>query len=361
MSDYTAFFDSLQSFGIRPGLERVSLLCERLGNPQEELSFIHVAGTNGKGSVCEELYRILLAAGQTAGMYTSPHVADFRERIQINGAYVAEELLAECAGEVRSAVEALNADGVVITEFEAITAAAFLCFRKSGVRIVVLETGLGGRFDATNIISSPLVSVITSVSFDHTAVLGDTIEKIAFEKAGIIKPGRPVVTPGSQHPDALRVISGRARELGSEFICVPAAFRLVSEDQRGSVIRLEDGAELAVPFPGTHQRENTLLVNAVCSELTRQGLTIDKYAVDTGLRGSFLPARTQIVSEEPLVVLDGGHNDGASKALAAYLTRFFRGRKILAVVGMMKDKDVVRYAENVAPCLSAVVATRSKN
>ena len=175
------YYHSLEKFGIMPGLERISLLSERLGSPHKKLKFIHVAGTNGKGSTCTALASVLHNAGYKTGLYTSPYVIDFRERIQLGMEMIASEELIRCTEKVKSAIEELSSEGVKITEFEAVTAAAFLFYAENECDFVVLETGLGGRFDATNIIEEPLCSVITSVSFDHVGVLGDSLSKIAFE------------------------------------------------------------------------------------------------------------------------------------------------------------------------------------
>ena len=212
------YYHSLEKFGIMPGLERITLLCERLGSPHKRLKFIHTAGTNGKGSTCTALASVLHKAGYKTGLYTSPYVIDFRERIQLDMRMISPEELISCTQRVKTAIEQLNDEGVKITEFEAVTAAAFLFYYEKSCDFVVLETGLGGRFDATNIIESPLCSIITSVSMDHTGVLGDTLSEIAFEKSGIIKKGCPVITGTEQPADVLEVISSQAEKMNSPVI-----------------------------------------------------------------------------------------------------------------------------------------------
>ena len=186
MTNAENYYHSLLTFGIMPGLDRIKILLERLGSPEKSLRCIHVAGTNGKGTVCSFLASVLKEAGYKTGLYTSPYIVDFRERIRIDGEMISEEELEQVTASVRSEIEALRNEDVIITEFEAVTAAAFLYYKNAGCDFVVLETGLGGRFDATNVIERPLASVITSISLDHVNILGNTISDIAYEKCGII-------------------------------------------------------------------------------------------------------------------------------------------------------------------------------
>ena len=206
MTNAENYYHSLLTFGIMPGLERIKLLLERLGSPEKGLRCIHVAGTNGKGTVCSFLASILKESGYKTGLYTSPYIVDFRERIRVNGEMISEEDLNTITETVKNAIEELRREDVIITEFEAVTAAAFLYYKTVGCDFVVLETGLGGRFDATNVIERPLVSVIVSISLDHVNILGNTISDIAYEKCGIIKNDCRVVTNNAQHGDALRMI-----------------------------------------------------------------------------------------------------------------------------------------------------------
>ena len=201
------YIHSLLAFGIKPGLERISMPLEMLDNPQDKLQLVHIAGTNGKGSTSTMISNMLIAEGYKTGLFTSPYVIDFCERIQINGENVNKDVFAECVTEVREKIEELNKKDIVITEFEAITVSAFLCFVKTGCEYVVLEVGLGGRFDATKVIKKPKAVIITSIYLDHIAILGDTIKKIAFEKCGIIKKNTPVITSANQQDDVLTVIT----------------------------------------------------------------------------------------------------------------------------------------------------------
>lgn len=340
-SEAVAFYHSLGRFGVQPGLERIRALCARLGDPQETLSCIHVAGTNGKGSTCTLLSSILQAAGYKVGLYTSPYVLDFRERIQINGEMIPEKALDDVTDVVRRETEALNAEGIYPTEFEAVTAAAFLYYRREACDFVVLETGLGGRFDATNLIQKPLVSVITSISLDHTKVLGSTIEQIAWEKSGIIKPGVPVVTSTRQDPKAIAVIRQTSTELAAPLILSEPTelFSVLDASLFGSRIEYEN-REIHFPFPGNHQLDNLGLALSAIEVLRRQNVTLTADAAKQGIESAFIPARTEIINREPLIILDGSHNIGGICALRDLLCRHLQNKRILALVGMMEDKDL---------------------
>lgn len=356
------YYHSLNRFGVQPGLERIKALCAELGNPQTKLKCIHVAGTNGKGSTCTVIASVLRAAGYSVGLYTSPYVTEFRERIQFNGEFIPKDALCRVTQRVADALKAVNARGVFPTEFEAVTAAAFLFYAQSGCDAVVLETGLGGRFDATNITDAPVVSVITSVSLDHTAVLGDTLKKIAWEKAGIIKRSRPVITSAGQPREAAKVIEKCAEENGSELIKADASemFENVSETLFGSDVTY-NGLRLHVPFGGAHQRENMSLCLACFDVLRKNGFDIPDSAVQNGTANAFIPARTEIMCREPLIILDGSHNASSTAALAALLKEFLSDKKAVAVMGMMADKDTASALDNLLPCFSHVFATTPSN
>lgn len=361
-SEAIAFYHSLQRFGIQPGLERISLLCKKLGDPQKHLCFVHVAGTNGKGTTCTEIASVLTAAGYKTGLFTSPYVLRFHERIQIDGTQISGEALVAATEKVKVAVEVLNSQGVYPTEFEAITAAAFLFYFNEGCDLVVLEVGLGGRFDATNVIADPEVCVITSISLDHTAVLGDTLEAIAAEKSGIIKTGSTVVTAASQPSGALDVIRKTARERGAE-LHVVSSDQLFAEE-RGSIFGWEvqwNGGMLHIPFGGAHQLENASLAIEACILLRKKGYSISDSAVRKGIASAFLPARTEILSKDPLVILDGSHNEGSTRALADFIRTRLGGKRILAVMGMMADKDSASILGHVLPLVDSVIAVKPSN
>lgn len=356
------FYHSLERFGVRPGLERINLLCERLGSPQNKFKIIHVSGTNGKGSTCTALASVLTAAGYKTGLYTSPYVIDFRERIQFMMEMIAPEDLINVTETVKTEIEKLNSENVKITEFEAVTAAAFLYFADKKCDYAVLETGLGGRFDATNIIEAPVCSIITSVSLDHIKILGNTISEIAFEKAGIIKNNRPVITGSSQHPDAMKVIKEQACKRNSELFTPDenTMFKILNESIEGTEVSTAYGI-FNIPFTGRHQLANMALVLEAVEVLRADGADIDNSDVCTGISSARIPARTEILSRQPLVILDGSHNDGSTSALAGVLNKFLKNKKIIAVMGMMADKDCVKSIGNLMPFFDEVITVMPSN
>lgn len=332
--------NSLLRFGIKPGLERVAKLLSLLGNPQDSLKFVHVAGTNGKGSVCALLSSVLTAAGCKTGLYISPYVIDFRERMQMNGEMISEQELIELVEKTFPLAEQMAEDGEVITEFEFITALAMQWFAQRHCDIVVLEVGLGGRFDATNVIPVPLVSVIMSISLDHTAILGDTVEQIAFEKCGIIKQGGTTVCFPSQPRGALEVIKRIAAERENELI-IPKMdeIQLLSTDLRGSVLRFKNST-LHLPFIGDHQIKNAATALTVIKVLRKKSYAISEQAIAQGFQNARFPARLEVLCDHPVILLDGAHNPGGAAALADAVRKYLPGENIVAVMGMLADKDV---------------------
>lgn len=356
-----SYIHSLEKFGINPGLERIAALCNAIGNPQDELKFIHVAGTNGKGSTSTMLSEIMQTAGYKTGLFTSPYVVDFRERIQINGKMISQKDLAAFVSKIEPMVSELAANGVQITEFEFITAIAFLCFASNECDVVVLEVGLGGRFDSTNIIKNPLVSVITSISRDHTAVLGDTIEKIAAEKCGIIKQNGLTVSYPEQPVQALEVIMKTAAEkCNTLYIPSLDAIQIVEESIRGTQAVI-DGLPLRVPFMGEHMVYNASVAVTAARAICQRGIMLSDEHIAKGIASARIPARMEILGEEPLTIFDGGHNVGCALALEAVIKRHLSGRKIIAVCGMMADKDYDAYLKIVAPLFKTLIATKPNN
>lgn len=355
------YYHSLMRFGVKPGLDRIRILLDRLGNPQDCLKYIHVAGTNGKGSVCTEISNILRCAGFKTGLYTSPYVIEFSERIQINNSYIADADLIRYTEIVKDIIDELNSDGVVITEFEAITATAFLYFKEQKCDIVVLETGLGGRYDATNVIKSDLCSVITSVSLDHTAILGDTIGKIAYEKCGIFKDECPVVFSPSQSEDFIKVAAEEAEKHNCQIhLSRPEHFRSLSNSITGSVIQYKN-LNIAIPFPGYHQIDNTSLVLACIEILNASGYDISVENIKRGIEESFIPARTEIICRQPLIILDGSHNPSSVAALSKIIKEHFPGKKLLGLTAMMKDKDIDDNMSIIAPLFDTLITSESSN
>ena len=348
------YIHSLLAFGIKPGLERISMLLDLLGNPQDKLKIIHVAGTNGKGSTSTTISNMLIAGGKKTGLFTSPYVIDFCERIQIDGKNVSKNLFADCVTEVREKIEELNKKDIIITEFEAITVSAFLCFVKAECEYVVLEVGLGGRFDATNVVKNPEAVVITSISLDHIAILGDTIEKIAFEKCGIIKNNVPVITSFNQHKDALKVITETCKSKNCNLIITdPGKTEILDDSIFGTLFSYDDNV-YKTKLTGNHQIENA--VNAIeCARV----LGIGENAIAQGIESTRMIARMEVIGEKPLIIRDGGHNEGCAEALYNFLKKY-NVQNINMLIGLMADKDVEGYVSKIAPlCKSAVTVTPS--
>ncbi len=336
-----SYIHSLPRFPSAPGLERIRLLMDRLDNPQKGMKFIHVAGTNGKGSVCTFLASALAADGKKTGLYISPYIVCFRERIQINGEYISEEDLAAFATTVRES-------GIECTEFEFITAIAFLYYKYKQCDIVVLETGMGGRFDATNVIDAPLAAVITGIGLDHTAVLGETVAEIAAEKCGIIKQGSAVFTTYKQHPEALKVISA------SHEVILPESEKLsvISSNLSGNRFIYKE-KEYATALIGEHQIENALLAIEVLKHLA-----VSPSAIDKGIAAARFPARLEKVSENPTVLLDGAHNPHGARALSAVLSAYPNST---AIIGMMADKNCDETLALTLPYVSRVITVTVDN
>ena len=348
-------------FGIKPGLEHIGRLMAELGNPQDKLQFVHVAGTNGKGTTCALISSVLRKEGYRTGLYTSPYVMDFRERFQINGEMIPQDELLDELNKVAPLVDKLADEGIIITEFELITAIAFQWFADRGCDVVVLEVGLGGRFDATNIIKTPLAAVIASISLDHTAILGDTVEQIAFEKAGIIKPGGAVALYADNPECVVREISTICAERGAKLHIADERRMQVGGTSLDGTAFTWDGLALTTPFTGAHQMHNAATALTVVDILRERGVQISDDALQKGFSTAYIAARMERLSEKPLVILDGGHNPGCAAALHEVLATHLSGRKITAVMGIMSDKDSMRYLARVAPQFSKIVTLAPHN
>lgn len=350
--------NSLLRFGIKPGLERIHELLKRLSNPQNKLKFVHVAGTNGKGTSCTLISNTLTKCGYKTGLYTSPYIMDFRERFCINGEMISKSDVASYTERVANVADQMQNEGFEITEFEFITALAFLWFCEQKCDVVVLEVGLGGRFDATNVIKDPLVSLIMSISLDHTAVLGDTVEKIAFEKCGIIKDNRPVVLYSEQPNSVYEVVEKTANEHNSPLtVADNSLVSLVTTDIKGSIIKYKangtfgiDGEiEVFLPFIGEHQLKNAAAALSVLKILYEQGFDITAEGIKTGFKTAKFFARLELMRENPTVLLDGVHNPGGAKALSAAIEKYLSNKKKVLVIGMLADKDVETAVSCIAP------------
>lgn len=344
------YIHSLLKFGIHPGLSRMDTLLQILGNPHKNIKCVHVAGTNGKGSTSTAISNVLIEAGYNVGLYTSPYVTDFLERVQYNGKPIDKELFSQCVEIIKPEIEKMSADGAQITEFEALTATAFLCFSKLNVDVLVLEVGLGGRLDATNVIPTPLVNVITSLSLDHTGVLGDTIEQIAFEKCGTIKQGGTLVCSYGQTENAMNVIKTICDEKCNSVI-VPnkSSVSIKSQDIFGTHF-IYNKQEYHISMSGTHQVQNMTTVIEAVNVLKNKGYNITEQNIKDGIKKTILPARVEVISKKPLVILDGGHNeDGAKAFYNAVKECFGSNKKLFVIAGMMNDKAV---EESLKPLIS---------
>ncbi|WMJ23995.1 folylpolyglutamate synthase/dihydrofolate synthase family protein [Paludicola sp. MB14-C6] len=340
------YIHSFTRFGSQLGLERMAKLLELMGNPHEKLKFVHIAGTNGKGSTAQFSTQILRNAGLKVGTYISPFVVDFRERFQINNEMIAEEEFRCLVEMIDPIVKQMSKQGMQVTEFEAITAIAMQFFCQNQCDIVCLEVGLGGRFDATNVIDTPEVAIITSISLDHVDILGDTIEKIASEKAGIIKEKTDVVTYPLQEVDAVAVFLERCALTQSTLILPNAnAVTIIKSNIFGSEF-IYDKEAYSIQLAGTHQIYNAVAVIEAMKILQRKGYPITLECIKKGLQLTTFPARFERMSEKPLIIVDGAHNKQAVLSLVETLDKLQVNKKI-AIVGMMKDKDYQSAVEQI--------------
>ncbi len=353
-----AYIESYYPHQTEPKLARIRALMARLGDPQKGLKFVHVAGTNGKGSTCAMVESILRAAGYRTGLYTSPHLIRLHERMQCGGVPITDEELAAALETVRPAAESMPEP---INEFELITAVALLWFARKKCDIVALEVGLGGEFDATNVIDAPEVAVITNIGLDHTAILGDTLEKIASAKAGILKRGSDVVlyrgTAGVE-----RVVEERCAAVGARLIRPDfGALRSVSSSLEGQVFDFGARRGLELPLLGAFQLRNAAVVLTVVDALRARGWAVSEEAVRRGLAEVRWPVRFQIVSRSPLFILDGGHNPQCLAAVAENLRALLPGTYLVFLLGVLSDKDARSMTELLAPLAGEFVAVTPRS
>ncbi len=375
----------LSRFGNKPGLERVTAMLEELGRPQDRLRFVHIAGTNGKGSTAAMLASIMRDAGYRTGLYTSPYLLSFSNRMAINGRDIGHEELVGLVEEVRPLVERISTDSRYghPTEFEVVTVLALTYFAREKVDLVVLEVGLGGRLDATNVVT-PLLSVITNVSLEHTEVLGDTVAQVAREKAGIIKEEVPVIT-AADDSETLAVIEDRAAQLGSSLyyvkplaeevtgkdLSVPylnpdtpsAGFSQVSVNEKGQEFSYlgftKNFGGLFIPLRGSYQVTNAATALAAAELLVKQGYRVEEESVRRGFATVEWPGRLELLQTEPMLVMDGAHNPAAVTNLAGALPEYFNYRRLILVFGIMADKDSRLMLENILPLADKVIFTRA--
>lgn len=320
----------------KPGLQRISELCERLGNPQDDLKFIHVAGTNGKGSFCAMLDEVLRRASYKVGLYTSPYIKEFNERMRVDGENISDSELAEITEYVRPIADSMKDKP---TEFELITAIAFEFFKRHGCDVVILEAGLGGRLDSTNIVKSSILSVITGIALEHTEFLGDTIPKIAAEKAGIIKRGVPVLY-GGDDDSANEVISTVALDMGCEYHRThKGLIKIRNTDLSGTEFSYGKYDRLCVGLLGVYQAHNAANVVEAVNILNENGYKISNDALRYGLENTVWHARFEIINRSPLMIFDGAHNPQGIDVAVESIKTYFGNEKVCIISGVMKDKN----------------------
>lgn len=356
-----AYIQHLCTFGIKPGLARIKRLLALLGNPEAGLKCIHVAGTNGKGSTSALIASVLQCQGYKIGVYSSPHLQSYRERLMINGDMIERPEFARLVEMLRPRLaQVLQETNEQPTEFEVLTAMALQYFHEQGVDFAVLEAGLGGTWDSTNVIT-PLVAVITNVSFDHMDRLGGTLAEIAGQKAGIIKPGVPVVTAAAD--EALAVIKAVASDKDAPLIDIgryPPG-QLISLEKGGQTFHLttarREYRNLRTALLGPHQMMNGLVALAVCEQMQLQGIAIGERAIYQGFSQARWPGRFEIISQAPLIVLDGAHNPDGARTLRATFESLFPGCEAVFVVGVLADKDYAQMLREFSAIAEVIILT----
>lgn len=345
------YLEQLRLVGSRFGTDCEKELLSLLGNPQDKLRFIHVAGTNGKGSFCSMMSSVLQKQGYKVGLYTSPYIVVFNDRIRVNGLPIAEDDINDLFLRVRQKADTMKTPP---SSFDFITAAAFLWFYETKCDIVVLEVGLGGRYDSTNVIKNSLLSVITGIAFDHTEILGDTIEKIAWEKAGIIKENCPALYGGNDEK-ALAVIEKECEEKHSELtVKNPDLLKILSTTLDGTEFEF-DGKEYFIRLLGLYQPANAATVLTAIDVLRKHGFEISEKAVKDGLSSAVWQARFEKIADEPVVLYDGGHNPQGVRAAVESVRAYFGDKKINLLVGILADKAHGEMAEELAKIADRVI------
>lgn len=329
----------------RYGLEKLKQALHLMGDPQDRVPYVHIAGTNGKGSTASMLSSVLNHAGLRCGLYTSPHLQRYNERFQIAGEPISDEQLIQSVQRVQQVCEQLGGTPIV---FEVLTLMAFELFARLDCQIAVLEVGIGGRLDSTNCIPSPQAAVVTQLGLDHTETLGDTIEQIAWQKGGIVKPGSRLVM-AAQQEEAMEVVRQICRQEDCAF-CVadPKRMQLLSSTLKGQRVLDEHFGELLIPLAGGHQIKNAANVLCTVEQLVQRGWKIPTEAVRDGLAAAKWSARFELLDESPYFILDGGHNPQCVQAAMDALEQFFPGKKAVILTGMMQDKDTEQMLEQMA-------------
>lgn len=361
------YIHSTYKFGSKLGLDNIKYLLELMGNPHKSLKFIHVAGTNGKGSTSTFINSILVEEGYKVGLFTSPYLEEFTERIRINGENIPKDDLAEVTEVVKSKVDIMVSQGKPHpTEFEIVTAIAMLYYKLQEVDFVVLEVGLGGRLDSTNVIEDSLVSVITPIGFDHMEYLGNTLSKIAYEKAGIIKSqGLVVIHP--QDREAMETIKEVSNEREAQLFAAPIESIIIKKYDEYSIkfdVELPDEKfhDLEIKLLGKHQVNNAVVALTAIKILSRHNnLNVSEASIRKGLKKARWPGRLEVLRRKPTLLLDGAHNTHGAKALKKSIQEIFKYNKLIVVIGVLEDKDVEGILNEIIPLSDKVIITKPNN
>ena len=352
------YIHSVSWKGTIPGLERELELLKRLGDPQDALKFVHIAGTNGKGSTAAMIASVLTQAGYRTGLYTSPYIVRFNERIQVDGVQISDDDLCAITEYVRPHAEAMAEHP---TEFEMVTAIGFEYFRRAGCDIVVLEVGMGGEWDATNVVNSTEAAVLTNIGLDHTNILGNTVWEIARTKSGIIKPGRPCVLY-QQQASVEMVVEEICRERCAPLCRVDfSALSPVSDDLKGQRFHWHALKDISIPLLGDHQLKNACTALTTLMVLRGRGWVIPDAAIREGLANTAWPGRFQVLMDEPLFIVDGGHNPQCLEALRQAIEKYLHGKRIVFLVGCMADKDYAEMFRYLMPYADSFVTVTPNN
>lgn len=356
------WLNAFESFGMKLGLERITHLCQQLNNPQQNYKTIHVGGTNGKGSVSTIIASILLQSGYTVGLYRSPHLQRFSERMVVNGEEISEDDLLTLIKQIKPLVEEMIRAGEPPTYFEIVTAMALLYFQNKNVDMAVIEVGLGGRFDATNIIT-PLLSIITNISLEHQQILGDTVEKIAFEKAGIVKREVPVIT--AAEGGALSIIIDIAKEKHAPLtVITPQSWKQRKGGMSWQEFYITGALKeymVRTSLMGNYQGENIALALAAVEKLQMSGLYITDGGINDGIEKVTHPGRTEIRGTEPLLLLDGAHTIAGMSALKKTLENDLVYNRLMLVIGILADKKIEEMLNIIVPLATVIVVTTSQH
>lgn len=356
------YLEQITKYGSVLGLDSIRELLNRLNNPQNNLKFVHVAGTNGKGSTVAFITSILKAAGYKTGRYTSPSVFSYREKIQVNESFISRDDLADMTKKIKEVIQEMCMAGLPHpTVFEVETAIAFMYFAQESCDIVVMETGLGGLLDATNIVENTMVAVLTSISMDHMEFLGHTIEEIAFNKAGIIKKDAIVVS-SKQYSNVMGVIEKKCKENNNT--CIVAnknyADRIRNKDLR-VCFDYKDYQDIEIGLLGDFQIENAILSIEVAHALLKKGFSINSQAIRTGLRQTVWAGRFTVINKQPLIIIDGAHNEAAANSLKATVLTQLKNKRLLFVIGVFADKDYEKILETMASLASQILTITIPN